>query len=75
VFKLLANEYKELSRRVINARNECSHFDTLESLETAQKACKKMISVFSQLKKTFPEQVACVENYNKLKCALPQFFK
>lgn len=75
VFKLPANEYKELSRRVINARNECTHFDTLESLETAQKTCKKMINFFPQLKETFPEQVACIENYNKLKCALPEFFK
>ncbi len=75
MFKLPTNEYKELSTRVINACNECTHFDTLESLETAQKTCKKMINFFPQLKETFPEQVACIENYNKLKCALPEFFK
>ncbi len=57
MFKLPTNEYKEFSRRVINAHDQCSHFDTLESLETTQKTCKKMINFFLQLKETFPEQV------------------
>jgi hypothetical protein len=68
-------EYKELSRIVSNACNESTHFDTLESLETAQKMCQKMINFFLKLKEIFPEQVACIENYNKLKCALLEFFK
>jgi len=75
VFKLPANEYKEFSRIMINACNKNTHFDTLDSLETAQKMCKKMINFFLNLKETFPKQVACLENYNKLKCAFLEFFK
>jgi hypothetical protein len=75
VFKLPTNEFKDFLRIMINACNKSTHFDTLESLETAQKMCKKMINFFPKLKETFPKQVACIENYSKLKCALPEFFK
>ncbi len=60
---------------MINPCNENPHFHTLQSVETAQKMCKKMINFFPNLKETFPKQAACIENYNKLKCAFLEFFK
>jgi hypothetical protein len=55
VFKLPTNEYKKFLRIMINACNESTHFDTLKSLETAQKMRKKMINFFPKLKETFPK--------------------
>lgn len=66
--------FKEMSKVVINLRNDTAHYRNIEALEGMVDMCVAAIAQWPHLAIKYPEQVRIVQKYKTFKQLLPDSF-
>jgi hypothetical protein len=74
VFGMPLEKYQTMSRRVISAGSDTSHFQTLKALDEAVKDCQESLQIFPELCSSLYDQSGVIGTYRNLKIWLPNSF-
>ncbi|CAM6013355.1 unnamed protein product [Sphagnum balticum] len=74
VFGMPLEKYKTMSRRVISAGSNNSHFQRMKALDEAIRDCQESLQILQELCSSLYDQSGVVGTYRNLKIWLPNSF-